>query len=185
MIPESPESLTLKDGRSVVLDLAGQGDAERVHEYIGSLGQSTDLVLSCQEDMLTLAGVERYMDQVQRGEFYSLLATDPESECVVASASFSISPRLKLSHCAELGIGVLESHRGQGLGALLLGRAIDDMRNRVGIDRLELTTLSRNAVAIALYERAGFVREGVKCRSFKQPDGRLEDEIIMGMWIGE
>jgi hypothetical protein len=34
-----------------------------------------------------------------------------------------------------------------------------------------------------MYERAGFVQEGVKKRSLKQPDDSYDDEIVMALWI--
>ena len=76
-------------------------------------------------------------------------------------------------------------HQGVGLGRRLLDRAIEDMRSFDGIDRLELTVLATNTHARRMYERAGFVEEGVKRRSLRQPNGRYEDEVIMALWVGE
>ncbi len=175
--------IELKDGRRVTLKYAQPSCSPRLLTYLGSLGRSTDTILTCEQDLPSLDKVQAQLEHIENGSFYSLLAIDPESDLVVGAVSFRFSERLKLSHIADLGIGVLTSHRGTAFGSGLLRTGIEDMREREGIERIELTVLSRNEHALHMYERFGFVREGLKVRSFKQPDGRYEDEIIMGLWI--
>ena len=67
----------------------------------------------------------------------------------------------------------------------MLDRAIADMRLHPTIERLDLTVVASNTHARTMYLRAGFVEEGVKVRGLKQPDGRYDDEIMMGMWLGK
>lgn len=179
------EVVTLRDGREVLLRSSRDGDARRVHAYICELGRTTDMILTYEDDLPSIERVQSHIDLIPSGGFYSLVAIDPESDRVVANASFRFGGRKKLAHGAELGMGVLLSHRGLGLGSMMLRRAIEDMRSVPGIERLELTTIVRNQHAYGMYERAGFVKEGVKRRSLKQPDGTYDDEVIMGMWIGE
>lgn len=62
---------------------------------------------------------------------------------------------------AELGIGLLTSARGQGLGARMLGKAIAWARGR-GLARLVLTTRSDNLRALRLFTRYGFAPTGRK-----------------------
>ncbi|MFG0246697.1 MAG: GNAT family N-acetyltransferase [Phycisphaerales bacterium JB052] len=177
--------VTLRDGREVCVRLSRQGDAERVHAYICALGCSTDTILTCAEDLPPIERIQSHIEMIPKGRFYSLVAIDPESDAVVGNATFRFAVRRKLMHAADLGMGVLPSHQRVGLGRLLLGRAIEDMRSYEGIERLELTVLATNAHARRMYERAGFVEEGVKRRSLRQPDGRYEDEVIMAMWVGD
>ena len=54
-------------------------------------------------------------------------------------------------------LGVLPAHRGQGLGAFLLQRALDGFRH-VGLTRGSLEVTAQNKAAIRLYERMGFFR---------------------------
>ncbi len=179
------QRVTLGDGREVIMRHSRQGDAERVHDYICALGRSTDMILTYADDLPPIERIQSHIDMLEHGHFYSLVAIDPESGDVVGNTSFRVAVRRKLSHTAELGMGVLPSHQGVGLGSLMLARAIEDMKQHAGIERLDLTVIASNAHARKMYQRAGFVEEGVKVRALKQPDGRYDDEVMMALWIGD
>lgn len=55
---------------------------------------------------------------------------------------------------AELGVSVLSTHRGQGVGAVLLARAAEHARNRF-VDRLYVHCLSENTAMMRLAKDAG------------------------------
>lgn len=179
-----PETITLGDGREVVVRHSRQGDAQRVHEYVCALGRSTDMILTHEGDLPPLDRIQSHIDMIPAGRFYSLVAIEPQTGAVVGNASFRLAVRKKLTHNAELGMGVLPSHQRLGLGRILLERAVADMRDSPVVHRLELTVLARNTHAMRMYERAGFIAEGVKKRSLRQPDGRYDDEVLMAMWVG-
>jgi RimJ/RimL family protein N-acetyltransferase len=85
---------------------------------------------------------------------------------------------------AELQIRIGEPEaRGRGLGTeavrLLLQHAFADL----GLRRVGLHVLASNAPAIAAYEKAGFVREGL-LRQAAFTDGRHEDLLVMSV-LGE
>lgn len=56
-----------------------------------------------------------------------------------------------------LGMGVLPDYRGKGLGRRLL----EELIARSRFARIELGVFADNTAALALYEKAGFVRENV------------------------
>ena len=85
--------------------------------------------------------------------------------------------RPTMAHGGVLGVGVLQDHRGKGIGTALIRTAID-MAKAAGLTRIELTVREQNARAIALYDRLGFIREGLKHRAVRV-DGRYEDLICM------
>ncbi|MBC8742780.1 GNAT family N-acetyltransferase [Paraburkholderia sp. UCT31] len=82
-------------------------------------------------------------------------------------------------HTGALGMGVVKSLRGCGIGkALLLAtiqRAIE-----TGLTRIELEVYVSNTTAIELYQRNGFIEEGVK-RKVRFLDGKYDDVLIMAM----
>lgn len=77
-----------------------------------------------------------------------------------------------LRHCGSVGMGLLPEHRGQGLGGELLTACIAKAPS-VGITRIELEVRADNQRGIRLYERFGFVREGIKKHGM-----RVHDEYI-------
>ena len=86
------------------------------------------------------------------------------------------------AHVGSLGVGLLASYRGQGLGRRLLTQTLARARDR-GLERVELSVLHDNAAAYALYERLGFVVEGRRLRDWKH-EGVYRDSILMALNIG-
>ena len=72
-------------------------------------------------------------------------------------------------------IAVAPGHQGHGLGTTLLTQLIDESTRR-GCKNLDLEVRADNERAIALYERHGFQRVGLR-RRYYQPSG--VDAVVM------
>jgi RimJ/RimL family protein N-acetyltransferase len=83
------------------------------------------------------------------------------------------------AHCGVLGMGLLPRFRSQGLGTRLIRRTLDAART-YGLTRVELTVREDNTNAIALYEKVGFVAEGLQ-RNGALVDGKYENVIEMAI----
>ena len=79
-------------------------------------------------------------------------------------------------------ITVDAAFRRRGVGRALIDAAVGEARTR-GARRLTLRVLSHNHAAIALYESAGFVVEGVQREEFFL-DGRYVDDVLMALDLG-
>ncbi|MCW8471424.1 GNAT family N-acetyltransferase [Fluoribacter gormanii] len=92
-----------------------------------------------------------------------------------------ISPldRPVFAHVGSLGIGVIKPYRGQGIGAALLSTALQMAKSK-GLTRIELTVREHNQTAISLYEKYGFVKEGVH-KNAVRIDGIYEHHIFMAL----
>ncbi len=64
------------------------------------------------------------------------------------------------SHVGEVYLAVHDAFWGRGIGSALLAAVLDIADNWHGLMRVQLTVVTDNPRAIALYERAGFVAEG-------------------------
>ncbi len=84
------------------------------------------------------------------------------------------------AHAGRLGMGIVPAYRGQGLGCRLIETTLRAARE-AGIERIELSVHSDNNRAIALYEKVGFVREGLARKSVRI-DGRYKDAIHMAFF---
>ncbi len=67
------------------------------------------------------------------------------------------------AHCGDVSLlAVHEAWQGRGVGTALMAALTDIADNWINLKRLHLTVFADNLPAIALYERFGFVVEGVK-----------------------
>lgn len=85
--------------------------------------------------------------------------------------------RAGFDHVGVLGMGLDADWRGRGLGGRLLAAALA-AAEALRIERVELDVFAANERARHLYERHGFVVEGVRRRARKLDD-RYEDVIAM------
>jgi len=80
-----------------------------------------------------------------------------------------------------LGMGIGDRDAwGKGYGTEALQLALQVAFGELNLHRVTLTVIASNERAIALYERAGFRREGV-FREFGQRDGKRYDMYLYGL----
>ena len=72
-------------------------------------------------------------------------------------------------------VAVHPSARRQGIGRALIDQLILDAAAR-GLEQISLEVRASNEAAIALYERAGFYRAGVRRNFYRKP---TEDGLVM------
>jgi ribosomal protein S18 acetylase RimI-like enzyme len=82
-------------------------------------------------------------------------------------------------HCGRLGMGVRQDYRSLGIGKKLLMATLNQARERE-LERVELEVYVSNQPAIELYQKAGFVVEGIKKKGRKL-DGVYEDVMCMAL----
>jgi putative acetyltransferase len=82
-------------------------------------------------------------------------------------------------HAADLGLAVGAAHQGEGVGTALLTALLELADGWLGLRRIELTVLTGNDRARALYERHGFEVEG-RLRGYVAGEGALRDVWVMG-----
>ena len=80
----------------------------------------------------------------------------------------------------SVGMAVDAPWRGRGVGSQLLAAAIDWGRGR-GAHKVSLKVFPHNFAALALYEKFGFVREGLRLQHYHRENGELWDSIMMGL----
>ena len=100
-------------------------------------------------------------------------------ERVIGWCDVLMKPRPAMRHSGVLGLGVLSSCRGNGVGTALLETTLRAARQR-GLTRVELFVRTDNDRAKRLYERAGFTVEGA-LRRHLLIDGIYRDSYLMSL----
>jgi L-phenylalanine/L-methionine N-acetyltransferase len=152
-------------------------DAAAISALIGSEGVFEGTL---QMPLLPVASrVERYSKiDIHSVHIVAVHTTDAGEQIVGIAGLFQLHNSLRRAHARGLALTVAANWQGQGIGHKLMEAAMHWADNWAGVLRIELTVFADNARAIALYERHGFVREGVM-RAFALRDGVYADALAM------
>ena len=105
------------------------------------------------------------------------VVAEADGEVVGAAGLHPIGTSPRKRHSMLLGINVAADWQGRGVGKLLMHTLCDYADNWLGLLRIELDVFADNRRAQALYERFGFVREGVRrCEA-------LRDGVYVDGWL--
>lgn len=100
---------------------------------------------------------------------------------VVGWAHLNTPELEKLSHTAELTLGVIEDYRGHGIGGHLLDRALEwASENRY--EKVYQSVPATNKDAIAFLEKRGCEVEAVREDQYKI-NGEYVDEVMMAIYL--
>jgi L-amino acid N-acyltransferase YncA len=112
-----------------------------------------------------------------RGARHPVIVAEADGRVVAWGSLNQFNPREAYRHVADLSIYVERSHRGKGVGRVVLSRVVD-LARELGYHKLVLSAFPFNAAGMALYERLGFRTVGI----YKEQgllDGRWVDTIVM------
>lgn len=113
-------------------------------------------------------------------DIYMLVAVD-EAGGIVGYAKLSLHQHARQRHKARLSIAVDTGRQGLGAGSRLLAAILESADRWLRLVKVDLTVQTDNACAIKLYERFGFVREGL-CRYECISDGKYVDVYLMARY---
>jgi RimJ/RimL family protein N-acetyltransferase len=151
-------------------------------EHIESFHRALDIVARERKylallEALPLAQTREFvMGMIEKGglQFVALANREVVGWCDIQRHGFP-----SRAHRGTLGMGIVPAYRGRGVGLRLIQATLA----RARLDRfvrVELDVHADNARAIALYEKVGFVREGV-ARDAVLVDGEYRDAIYMAL----
>jgi ribosomal protein S18 acetylase RimI-like enzyme len=151
-------------------------------EYIASYCRAVDTVARERKYLAATAGFPEestaaFVRDIERNDLAQYYALDSDAVvgwCDILPKSFE-----GMGHVGVLGMGVLAPCRGKGIGGNLLRRALRHAGEVNGLEKAELEVFRSNAVALGMYERAGFVVEGERIDARKL-DGRYDNIVLMG-----
>jgi RimJ/RimL family protein N-acetyltransferase len=150
-------------------------------EHIEGFHEALDVVARERKylSMLEAPPVERtrqfVLDNIAKGDTHLVAIAACQ---VVGWCDIRRNDRRIYAHGGVLGMGLLPTFRGQGLGKRLLLAAMDQAWKT--FVRIELTVHADNDRAIALYARAGFKREG-EMQDAALIDGRYKNVLMMAV----
>lgn len=123
-----------------------------------------------------------FIGEMIRSEGGLALVAEADGD-VVGNVLVSVERSTVSNHVGTLSIVIAEGWRDVGVGSEMVRAAQDWVRER-GLAKLALAVFPDNVRAIAVYEHAGFVREGLRRRQYRGEGGAFRDELLMA-WFPE
>ncbi len=111
-------------------------------------------------------------------QFVAVTKNQLGEEVIIGTAGLTVYANHRLRHCASIGIMIHKDYQSKGVGTALMKALIDIADNWLMLVRVELTVFEDNEKAIALYEKLGFEKEGVKKLAAIR-NGKYENEFLM------
>ena len=157
-------------------------DAKHLNSYIRR-------IFATSEHLITQAGEFRTRPFRQRF-WIAGKATNPYETCLIASSNGKIigmldswtDRRARVKHVTTFAMSVHPDRRRHGVGSALLKQFIRWVSENPHLKKIELHVHADNLPAIHLYEKTGFVKEGVRKHAIEYEDGRIIDDILMAYW---
>ena len=160
-------------------------DASEVIALLDQIGQESNFT-SLDENGISMAESEMqiFIDkQAQSENQITLLAFLNDELAGIINITADQRPRVR--HIGDIFLGIKKAFWGFGLGSILMEEAIEWAKTSGVIRRLQLTVQKRNLVAIHLYEKMGFITEGLQERGACIERGEFLDVYLMGQLIDE
>lgn len=158
-------------------------DASEVIALLDQIGQESNFT-SLDENGISMAESEMqiFIDKQAQSENQIILLAFLNDE-LAGIINITADQRPRVRHIGDIFLGIKKAFWGFGLGSILMEEAIEWAKTSGVIRRLQLTVQKRNLAAIHLYEKMGFITEGLQERGACIERGEFLDVYLMGKLI--
>lgn len=130
-------------------------------------------------DEISIENHKSFLERIVDNNLAQLVAIDGGE--VVGWCEILPKPATEFPHVGNLGMGVVNGYRGQGIGKRLLTECVALAKN-LHLEKVELEVFLDNITACEMYSNFGFVVEGVKKKA-RRLDGQYQDIQFMSFCL--
>jgi Acetyltransferases, including N-acetylases of ribosomal proteins len=165
--------------RDVVLRSAAADDAEMLSNYIKTVTGETRFLM-CESDEMEISAEDElvFINSHNESPDEMLIIGFLDGEYVGNCSFERVGGSRRYRHRAGIGIALYQKFTGLGLGRLMLGALLEEIKSQ-GYEQVELTVVGGNERALRLYESFGFKEYGRLPNANKYDDGTYAEDILM------
>lgn len=173
-----PKTYKIK-GWNFTFKVPTEKDADALANFGNKVFSETAFLNRCPADGLLNHDTQTaYLSKTLSNERNLILVVECENRIVAQGILTCHSNKIKEKHRASLGISVLESFWKLGLGTLLMEHLIN-FASEKQYEQIELTVITTNTAAIALYKKFNFEIVGTNPHAQKLENGKFQDTYSM------
>lgn len=167
---------------NITIEKAQPADAFDLLEYLKVIGSESDnLTFGPDGLLLTVEEEAEFLASELISQTSTTLVAKKDGK-IIGNARFTAELKARTRHRGDIGISVLKSEWGNGLGSRLMEALIDFAKNTAHVEVITLEVNQTNKRAIALYEKFGFKKTGV-FEAFTKIDGKYIDFDMMILYL--
>lgn len=165
-----------------IIEKAQPADAAELLEYLKIIGSESDnLTFGPDGVPFTIEEEARFLASELVSPSSVTLVAKRDGK-IVGNARFTGCTRARTCHRGDIGISVLQSEWGNGIGSRLLETLIDFAKNTAHAEVMTLEVRQDNVRAISLYKKFGFRKTGV-FEAFSKINGEYIDFDMMVLYL--
>lgn len=173
------KTVTLKNGKTLVLRSGTEADAEEVCENFNLTHSETDFLLSYpDENNYTVEEEAEFLKKKAESENEVEILAVLDGVITGTACIEAIGSKFKVKHRTEFGISIAKEYWHLGIGRALINACIECAK-KAGYAQMELTVISSNEKAVALYESVGFTEYGRNPKGFNSRYTGWQEVILM------
>ncbi len=172
---------TLKNKSEITFRELDSQDAEKVLNYLNKVGGETDFLTFGKEGISYTIEQEKVVLRNMKETERSYMIGGYINKNLVTIGSITSSSKKRLKHKADIGISVLKDYWNIGVGSQMMEYLIS-LCKKNNFKKVDLLVYENNEKAIKLYEKFGFIKEGLLSRDVLI-EGTFYSSYHMGLKI--
>lgn len=173
--------IIIKNGKECYLKSCSAKDGEEVLAGFLAMRSETDYLLTyVDENSFTIEREAEFLQAKFESKNEIEIGAFVDGKLVGTAGISSVGAYFKIKHRADFGISVLKEYWGLGIGGALTDACVECAR-KAGYTQLELSVVSENESAVALYKKKGFIEYGRNPRGFNSRYSGYQELIMMSM----
>lgn len=169
-----PKTVTLRDGRTIVLRPLARGDSDKLYAFFQALPEEGRLFL--RHDVRDPALVRRWTAELNLESVVPLIAE--EDDKIIADGTLHIETHSWMRHVGFIRLVIAETHRNVGLGTLI-ARELVAIAEQRSLEKLQAHVIDDDRRHIKLFQTLGFEKVAVLDGVVKDQNGENRNLAIM------
>jgi len=179
--PSFYKTCNLKNKQALTISYPEPEQAQDIINYLNLVGGESDYLLFGKNEFPTSAADEAKIIANWKSSGRNLMLRGLINNEVVSVLTLNRPNRPRLKHLGQMGISVRKDYWNLGVGSQMISSMFEWIKeNALDLTKITFEVVDENKTALALYEKFGFKKEGLKTRC-SYVNGKYYNNVIMGM----